>query len=265
MLQIYLRLNMVIKNLDYDAVKAGVLLKVIESAHRVMTFGIIRTYGKIALQPQDVEQSKKNVFDSWSVTAYGSMQYDTGFYLDGLFSCGLFKGDVLTLSRRKTATLKGSPLSASLIGGKTVVIGYEGFVFDPQVQVVYQNLQFDKISGIGNFDIEMAKSGQWVMRVGGHFTRNPAASEKRCVVSLSGKLHLVHNFGGEQSVHFKDAFQLGAFGSFLRIGLGFSIQLFSKFVFHGDATYQHQLRKDGFSENGFFWQSSVPFLAIHGI
>ncbi|WP_455465746.1 autotransporter family protein [Bartonella sp. B39] len=238
-------------NLDYNAVKAGVLLKAIESAHCTTTLGIMGIYGKISLKPQDVEQSKKSVFDKWSVAAYGSLQHDMGFYLDGLFSYGLFKGDVLTLARGKTATLKGNLLGASLIGGKTFVTGYEGLVFDPQIQVIYQNLQFDKTSDIDGFDIEMAKPEQWLMRVGGRLTKTLTASDEGRVVSFNGKFHLVHSFEEKQFVRFKDAFQLGAFGSSLEIGLGFNIQLSSKFTFHGDATYQHQLSKAGFSGTGF--------------
>ncbi|WP_343212203.1 hypothetical protein [Bartonella grahamii] len=54
------------------------------------------------------------------------MQHDTGFYIDVLFSYGLFKGDVLTKARGKTTTLKGTPLSASLIAGKSFMTGHKG-------------------------------------------------------------------------------------------------------------------------------------------
>ncbi len=54
-------------------------------------------------------------------------------YIDVLFSYGLFKGDVLTQARGKTATLKETPLSASLIAGKSFMTGHKGVIFDPQV------------------------------------------------------------------------------------------------------------------------------------
>ncbi len=78
-------------------------------------------------------KKEKSIFDKWSITEYGSMQYDTGFYIDGLFLYGLFKGDVFTQARSKTTTLKGVPLSASLIAGKSFMTGHKGVVFDPQV------------------------------------------------------------------------------------------------------------------------------------
>ncbi|WP_273782711.1 autotransporter outer membrane beta-barrel domain-containing protein [Bartonella sp. ML69XJBT] len=234
-------------DLGYHAVEAGVSLKAMKSADYSTSFGIMGTYGKISLQPQDVVESKKSAFDKWLVTAYGSIQHDTGFYLNGLFSYGLFKGGVLTLVRGKTAELKGNALSASLSVGKSFMTGYEGLVFDPQVQVVYQNLQFDKASDIDGFDIEMGKPNQWVMRVGGRLSKALAVSQTGSVVSFNGKLHFTHRFGEKQFVHFGDKFQLGAFGASLEAGLGFNAQLSSKFALLGDVTYQHKLSKAGFS------------------
>ncbi|WP_332060703.1 autotransporter outer membrane beta-barrel domain-containing protein [Bartonella sp. CB74] len=236
-------------DLSYNAVEAGMLLQAIENAYSTVSFGVMGTYGKLSLQPLEVERSQESAFDKWSVTAYGSMQHDAGFYVDGLLSYGLFKGDVLTLARGKTATLKGNPLSVSLTGGQAFVTGYEGFVLDPQVQVVYQNLQFNDARDVDNFDINMGKLDQWVVRVGGRLTKNPTGFEigDASAVFFYGKLHLAHSFEKKQSVHFKDAFQLGAFGSSVEAGLGINARLSPNLALHGDLMYQHKLTKAGFS------------------
>ncbi|WP_375661597.1 autotransporter outer membrane beta-barrel domain-containing protein [Bartonella sp. CR127HXZ] len=238
-------------DLDYHGVEAGVLLQTIESSDSTISFGVMGTYGKLSLQPLNVEQSKKSAFDKWTATVYGSMQHNVGFYVDGLLSYGLFKGDVLTLARGKTATLKGNPLSVSLTGGQTIETGYKGFVFDPQVQVVYQHLQFNKARDIDNFNIEMGNLDQWVARVGGRLTKTPTGSEGVNAVAFYGKLYLAHGFEGKQSVHFKDAFKLGAFGSSLEAGLGFNAKLLPQFSLHADVLYQHKLNKAGFSGTSF--------------
>ncbi len=238
-------------SLSYGGVEANLLLQTIENADSAISFGVMGTYGKLSLQPRDVEQSKKSTFDKWTATAYGSLQHDTGFYVDGLLSYGLFKGDVFTLARGKTATLKANPLSVSLIGGQTLATGYEGFVFDPQVQVVYQHLKFNKARDIDGFDIEMGKLDQWVARVGGRLSKTLTVSEGGKPVSFYGKLYFAHGFGGKKSVQFKDAFQLGAFGSSLETGLGVNAQLSQKFALHGDLVYQHKLTKAGFSGISF--------------
>ncbi len=237
--------------LGYNALEAGVLLKTIENAYSNTFFGVIGAYERLSLQPLAVEQSQKSAFDKWSVTAYGTMQYDAGFYVDGLLSYGLFKGDVLTLARGKTATLKGNPLSVSLTGGQPFATGYEGFVFDPQVQVVYQHLRINPARDIDNFEIELGKLDQWTMRVGGRLTKTFPVTDEARLVSFYSKFYLAHGFDGKQSVHFKDAFQLGAFGSSLEAGLGFNARLSSKFALHGDLVYQHKLSKAGFSGTSF--------------
>ncbi|MCZ2159074.1 autotransporter outer membrane beta-barrel domain-containing protein [Bartonella sp. 220] len=238
-------------DLNYNGVEAGALLHTIENADSAVSFGVMGTYGKLSLQPLDVEQSQKSAFDKWTATAYGSMQHDAGFYVDGLLSYGVFKGDVLTLARGKTATLKANPFGVSLTGGKAFATGYEGFVVDPQVQVVYQHLHFDKTRDIDHFDIEMGKLDQWVARVGGRLIKTPTGPEGVRAVSFYSKLYLAHGFGEKQSVHFKDAFQLGAFGSSLEAGLGFNAKLSQRFALHGDIVYQHQLNKAGFSGASF--------------
>ncbi|WP_375641038.1 autotransporter outer membrane beta-barrel domain-containing protein [Bartonella sp. AA168HLJHH] len=238
-------------DLSYNGVEAGVLLQTIENADSAISFGVMGTYGKLSLQPVNVEQSQKSAFDKWTVTVYGSMQHNVGFYVDGLLSYGLFKGDVLTLARGKTATLKGNPLSVSLAGGQTIMTGYKGFVFDPQVQVVYQHLQFNKARDIDNFNIEMGNLNQWVARVGGRLTKIPTGSEGVNAIAFYGKLYLAHGFEGKQSVHFNDAFKLGAFGSSLEAGLGFNAKLLPQFSLHADILYQHKLNKAGFSGTSF--------------
>ncbi|WP_273782708.1 autotransporter outer membrane beta-barrel domain-containing protein [Bartonella sp. ML69XJBT] len=237
--------------LDYNAIDAGVLLQTFENRYGASSFGVIGSYQRLSLQPLDVEQSRKSTFDRWAATAYGGMQWDTGFYADGLLSYGLFKGDVHTLARGKTATLKGRSLSAALTSGKAFVIGDDDLIFDPQVQIVYQRLQFDKARDIDAFDIEMGTLDQWLARIGGRLTKVLPAADEAHVISLYGKLHVTHNFGKKQFVQFKDAFQLGAFGSSLETGLGFNAQLSPKFTLHGDLVYQHKLTKAGFSGASF--------------
>ncbi len=237
--------------LNSNAIEAGVLLQTIENAYGATSFGVIGSYERFTLQPLDVEQSQKSAFDKWAATAYGSIQHNTGFYVDGLLSYGLFKGDVLTSARGKTARLKGNPLSASLTSGKAFMMGDKSLIFDPQVQVVYQHLRFNKTRDIDNFDIDMGKLDQWVARVGGRLTKTLAATDEARAVSFYGKLYLAHGFGGKKFVHFKDAFQLGAFGSSLETGLGFNAKLSQKFVLHGDLIYQHKLTKAGFSGTNF--------------
>ncbi|EJF82574.1 autotransporter outer membrane beta-barrel domain-containing protein [Candidatus Bartonella washoeensis] len=75
-------------DLDHNALEAGILLKKIESAYSTTSFGIMGNYGKLSLLPREIKQNQESIFDKWTITAYGSMQHDMVFYMDGLFSYG---------------------------------------------------------------------------------------------------------------------------------------------------------------------------------
>ncbi|WP_375608577.1 MULTISPECIES: autotransporter outer membrane beta-barrel domain-containing protein [unclassified Bartonella] len=246
-------------NLDYNALEAGILLKKIENAYSVTSFGIIGNYGKLSLLPREVKQSQESTFDKWTITAYGSMQHDTGLYMDGLVSYGLFNGNVLTLERGKTATLRGKPLSVSLTAGKTFTIGRRYFIFEPQFQFVYQNLQFHKTRDIDNFNIDMQRPDHWEVRIGGHLTKTLTLTKETHVLSFYGKLHFIRNFDDKQFVYFKDAFQLGSLGSSLEAGVGFNARLSSKLSLYNDLIYQHKFTKAGFSGTHFSGGLSYHF------
>ncbi|AQX28274.1 MULTISPECIES: autotransporter outer membrane beta-barrel domain-containing protein [unclassified Bartonella] len=234
-------------DLDYNAITAGVILSTLERKHSALSLGTIGTYGRLSLQPRAVKQSQKSIFNKWSGKFYAHLQYDTGFYANGFISYGSFKGAVSTLVRGKTATLKGALLSASLMGGRAIITNYDGFIIEPQLQVIYQSVIFDKAHDIDQFDIDLRKHDQWIARVGGRVTKALARGEEPCIVSFYSKLHLVHNYKRKQIVYFKDAFQLGAFGSTVEAGLGVHAQLLPNIVLHGDLLYKHKLTRAGFS------------------
>lgn len=246
-------------DLDYNALEAGILLKKIESAYSTTSFGIMGNYGKLSLLPREMKQRQESIFDKWTITAYGSMQHDTGFYMDGLFSYGLFNGNILTRERGKTAALRGKPLSFSLTAGKTFRIGCRCFIFEPQVQFVYQNLQFHNTRDIDNLNIDMRRPDHWGMRIGGNLTKTLTLTKNAQVLSFYGTLHFVRNFDDKQFVYFKDAFQLGSFGSSLEAGLGVYSQLSPKITFHSDLIYKHKFTKAGFSGTHFSGGLSYHF------
>ncbi|WP_336294569.1 autotransporter outer membrane beta-barrel domain-containing protein [Bartonella sp. CB169] len=237
--------------LDYNALEAGMLLKEIESSYSRAFFGIMGTYGSLFVHPRNVEQSKKSTFDKWSVSTYGNLQYNTDFYVDGVLSYGLFRGDVFTFARDKVVTLKGKQFSASMTSGKAFSLGHKSVVFDPQVQIIYQHLKFNRARDVDELDIDMGKFNQLTARVGGRLTRIFSTFEEGSVISLYGKLYLLHSFEDREFMSFKRDFQLGAFGSFVEAGLGFNARLFSKVSLHGDIAYQHRLAKAGFSGASF--------------
>ncbi len=238
-------------DLDYTALEAGGLLKDIEGLYSRSFLGVMGTYGNLSLNPEDVKYSKKSPFDKWSIASYGNLQHDTGEYMDAVFSYGLFRGDVFTLARGKAATLKGGQFSASLTSGKAFVMGDQGVVFDPQVQLVYQRLQFGRARDVDHIDVDLGKFARWMGRIGARLSKTLTTSQIGRVVSFYSMLYFSHSFGDRQFVSFKKDFQLSDLGSPLEVGLGFNARLSSKFVLHGDIIYQHRLTRAGFSGASF--------------
>ncbi|ATO57083.1 autotransporter outer membrane beta-barrel domain-containing protein [Bartonella sp. 1-1C] len=234
-------------DLDYNNATAGIVLNTLESKHSASSFGFMGGYGQLSLHPRAVKHSQKSVFDKWSGKLYANLDHDTGFYANGFISYDFFKGDVVTLSRGKTAELKGRLLNASLTGGQSIITGYHDFILEPQLQVIYQSLLFDQARDIDRFDIDLGSHDQLVGRIGGRLIKAFASSENADVVSFYTKLHVAHSYEKKRIVHFKDAFQLGAFGSTVETGTGVHAQLSNRIALHGDLLYQHKLTKAGFS------------------
>ncbi|WP_455479879.1 hypothetical protein V4B17_02235 [Bartonella sp. B23] len=68
----------------------------------------------------------------------------------------------------KTVALEAKPLNIALSARKGFTTGDEGFVFDPQIYLIYQHLQFHKIHDIDSSDTEMRKFNQFLMRASSH-------------------------------------------------------------------------------------------------
>ncbi len=74
---------------------------------------------------------------------------------------------MFTLIRDKTATLKGRQLNTSLTSGKTFIAGHKSIIFNPQIQLLYQRLQFNRVHDVDNIDVDLGKFDQWTARFGG--------------------------------------------------------------------------------------------------
>ncbi len=190
--------------------------------------------------------------DKWSLTAYGSIQYDNGFYLDTLLSYGILKGDINNAIIGKTATLKNAKMwSISTTIGKQFATGMEEVTFEPQAQLAYQHLMFDTLVDADGFKVDMNNPHQWMIRVGGRLTKTVTTAENGRSFSFYGKVNAVKTLGKDQAIHIDKDYQLDPMSSFLEGGLGINAQLSSNILLHGDVSYQQKLQKTGISGASF--------------
>ncbi|WP_246787105.1 autotransporter outer membrane beta-barrel domain-containing protein [Bartonella tribocorum] len=237
--------------LRYAALQGGVNFAALEGHNTTTHLGLLGTYGQLSFTPKDMKDAGKSTMDKWSLTAYGTIQHDNGFYLDALLSYGFLKGKITNALIGTTAKLKNAKmLSISTTVGKQFATGIQGVTFEPQAQLAYQHLMFDTIKDADNLTIDMQNPSQWLIRVGGRLTKT-VASENSRPMSFYGKVNLIKTFGDDQALHIDKDYKRDPMGSFLEGGVGINAQLSAKLSLHGDVSYQQKLQKTGISGANF--------------
>ncbi|WP_375706081.1 autotransporter outer membrane beta-barrel domain-containing protein [Bartonella sp. AA2SXKL] len=238
-------------DIRYAALQAGVAFAALEGQNTTTHFGLVGTYGRLSFTPKDMDDVSKSTLDKWSLTAYGSVQHDNGFYMDTLLSYGILKGDIGNAIIGKTAKLKNAKmLSISTTVGKEFATGMEGLTFEPQAQLAYQHLMFNTIEDADNFTVDMNNPSQWLIRVGGRLTKTISTENNR-PMSFYGKVNLIKTFGDNGTIQIGRDFDLDPMGPAIEGGVGINAQLSHNFSLHGDVSYQQKLQKTGISGASF--------------
>ncbi|WP_375706080.1 autotransporter outer membrane beta-barrel domain-containing protein [Bartonella sp. AA2SXKL] len=238
-------------DIRYAALQAGVTFAALEGQNTTTHFGLVGTYGRLSFTPKDMDDVSKSTLDKWSLTAYGSVQHDNGFYMDTLLSYGILKGDITNAIIGKTAKLQNAKmLSISTTVGKEFATGMESLTFEPQAQIAYQHLMFNTIEDADNFTVDMKNPSQWLIRVGGRLTKTISTESNR-PMSFYGKVNLIKTFGDNGTIQIGRDFDLDPMGPAIEGGVGINAQLSHNFSLHGDVSYQQKLQKTGISGASF--------------
>ncbi|WP_375675540.1 autotransporter outer membrane beta-barrel domain-containing protein [Bartonella sp. CL100XZDX] len=239
-------------DIRYAAIQGGVALTTLEGHSTTTHLGLLGTYGQLSFTPKEMQDASKNTLDKWSLTAYGSVQHDSGFYIDTLLSYGIIKGDITNAIIGKTAKLNNvKMLSISTTVGKQFSTGMEGLTFEPQIQLAYQHLMFDTIEDADNLKIDMNNPSQWLIRVGGRLTKTIMTTENGPAISFYGKANLIKTFGDDGTIQIGRDFDLDPIGTAIEGGVGINAQLSHNFSLYGDVSYRQKLQKTGISGASF--------------
>ncbi|WP_375706024.1 autotransporter outer membrane beta-barrel domain-containing protein [Bartonella sp. AA2SXKL] len=228
-------------DIRYAALQAGATLIALKDQNISSNFGLFGTYGKLSFTPKNKESFQKNMFDKWSLTAYGNIQHDSGIYASAFLSYGIFKENHATALIKHTSKVKNSKtLGAAATVGQKLSTSLEGVILEPQAQLVYQRLMLGSLSDRSSFSdddnskIDISNPYQWLLRIGGRLTQN-----KGHAVSFYGKLNMIKTFSKN--------FQLAAMGSLIEGGFGIHTHLSQNIQLHSDLSYQHKFKKAGIS------------------
>ncbi|WP_404977860.1 autotransporter outer membrane beta-barrel domain-containing protein [Bartonella sp. AA74HLJMH] len=239
-------------DIRYAAIQGGVALTTLEGHRTTTHLGLLGTYGQLSFTPKEMQDASKSTLDKWSLTAYGSVQHDSGFYIDTLLSYGIIKGDITNAIISKTAKLNNvKMLSISTTVGKQFSTGMEGLTFEPQIQLAYQHLMFDTIEDADNLKIDMNNPSQWLIRVGGRLTKTIMTTENGPAISFYGKANLIKTFGDDGTIQIGRDFDLDPMGTAIEGGVGINAQLSHNFSLYGDVSYRQKLQKTGISGASF--------------
>ncbi|WP_375682793.1 MULTISPECIES: autotransporter outer membrane beta-barrel domain-containing protein [unclassified Bartonella] len=228
-------------DIRYAALQAGATLIALKDQNISSNFGLFGTYGKLSFTPKNKESFQKNMFDKWSLTAYGNIQHDSGIYASAFLSYGIFKENHATALIKHTSKVKNSKtLGAAATVGQKLSTSLEGVILEPQAQLVYQRLMLGSLSDKSSFSdddnskIDISKPHQWLLRIGGRLTQN-----KGHALSFYGKLNMIKTFS--------ENFSLAAMESLIEGGFGIQAHLSQNIELHSDISYQHKFKKAGIS------------------
>ncbi|WP_375632446.1 autotransporter outer membrane beta-barrel domain-containing protein [Bartonella sp. AA74HLJMH] len=228
-------------DIRYAALQAGATLIALKDQNISSNFGLFGTYGKLSFTPKNKESFQKNMFDKWSLTAYGNIQHDSGIYASAFLSYGIFKENHATALIKHTSKVKNSKtLGAAATVGQKLSTSLEGVILEPQAQLVYQRLMLGSLSDRSSFSdddnskIDISKPHQWLLRIGGRLTQN-----KGHALSFYGKLNMIKTFS--------ENFSLAAMESLIEGGFGIQAHLSQNIELHSDISYQHKFKKAGIS------------------
>jgi len=182
------------------------------------------SYGKSKLEAK--ASSAKVDLKGTTFALISTYQTAAGGYLDGVAQVTDYKADIQTRERGRVASPGGLGLGLSLEGGYRVDMG-GGLVFEPQAQLSYQKIKFDKFVDADRVTVDLQGGDSLRGRVGGRLkkTLNPNTSRQW---TLYGEGHLVHEF-------LKDRDITAGGVSFASDSLGTSVQLEGGFQAQVDA------------------------------
>ncbi|KEG22186.1 autotransporter outer membrane beta-barrel domain-containing protein [Bartonella bacilliformis] len=245
-------------DVNYGALQAGLSLVEWDNKDSITHFGLLGNYGRLFFTPKDVPDSDESNLNKWSVAVYSSTQHYDGFYANALISYGMMKGTITNAVIGDTATIDDAKAwNISLALGKKIDTEVKGVRFEPEAQLVYQGLNFETISDINKFDVDMDDPRQWLVRVGGRVSKIIPMNNiipmgnKNDFVSLYTKLHLIKTFSDNSTITMGDQFHVDSVGSSLEGGLGFVSEFSNSLSLHSEISYRCALQRSGTSGTSF--------------
>ncbi len=205
---------------DYGATQFGADWIARNSPDGTLRAGLAASIGQLWYQPHALDGASSGLFDTESLTGALTWQSTAGWYVDGLFSGGLFNGTVSTGTRGQALSTNGTSWAASLEAGYPIALGWQGLALEPQLQIAYQNLNFARKADADGIDVNLGDQNEGVFRAGARLVRSFASSDG-ALYSAYLKANVITGLGGGGPILLDaDSFQTGTFGTSIQVGAG---------------------------------------------
>lgn len=237
---------------DYAATQFGGNRIAVNNDSGTLRVGLAGTLGRLWFQPSAVDGASKGLFNTETLAGLVTWQSRAGWYVDTILSGGMFDGTISTPNAGETTGMNGTSLAASIEAGYPVALGWQALTVEPQVQFVYQHLNFAQRTDVSGINVDLGGQSEGVFRGGARLTRQFADADGMLFTPYL-KANVLQGIGGGDPVHLSNyAIATGVFGTALQVGGGVTGALTRNLSVYGDVAWQQNVGSGGGSRGWAF-------------
>ena len=196
------------------------------------------SYGESKL---NVDHSSADVnLDGTTLALTTTYQSAIGWYLDGVAQVTRYSADIHTSERGQTGSPDGLGYALSVEGGHTLYLD-ENLTIEPQVQLSYQRIKFDRFTDVDNISVDLRDGESLRGRFGARIQQNLNVGTTRAW-SPYVEANLLHEFLGDGSIRAAGvSFATDSLGTSLQLGGGINAQLGTNKMVFASVSYESGL------------------------
>jgi outer membrane autotransporter protein len=230
---------------DYAAMQLGGNWIAREGSDGALRLGTAFAVGRLWFQPRAIDGASQGSLNTYNLLGTATWLSRSGWYVDAILSGGAFDGPISTQARGQTTNLKGQSYAASVESGYPMPLGWGGLSLEPQVQLVYQQLDFEGRTDIDLINVSLGDPNQGIFRAGARLTQQ-FAGPNGLLLTPYLKASLLQGIGGGNPVNLGDvAFPTGRFGTALQAVGGMTGSITNKLSIFGEVAWQQNVSVGG--------------------
>ncbi|CAB3765032.1 autotransporter family protein [Paraburkholderia solisilvae] len=244
-------------DIDTAAVQFGGSVLRRQGDYGVWRYGLAAAFGHVWWTPSAVDGNSKGDANRYTFYGTATFQSNAGWYTDGIIFGGLFDGHVSTDAQGKVSDMGGTTVGLSFEAGYPFQLTSGGLFFEPQAQLVWQHLSFNRETDIDGIDTDLGGQDDVLLRIGFRLAQ-PLEFDKYPITPYF-KFNFLQPLTGDGNVTIGGfPFGTGKQGSAMEVGGGVTGQFTPRFSVFADAVYQHRLVSYG--SNGWAANAGLRYV-----